>query len=113
SATVLCRAAHGEAGHHRLGADQLSLRRLDRGCPAQAGVRSLLREELHALSRSADPASDPARDPVAGRGAVMAALWALFAHLIFLCCAGVSLAAGGWILSKGEKRGPAAIAEAA
>ena len=31
-AALLCRAPHGEAGHHRLGADQLSLWRVDRGC---------------------------------------------------------------------------------
>jgi putative PEP-CTERM system histidine kinase len=43
----------------------------------------------------------------------MAALWALFAGLVYLLCAGVSLAVGGWILSKGGKRGPAAVAEAA
>lgn len=43
----------------------------------------------------------------------MATLWALVTDLVFLCCAGVSLAVGGWILSKGKRRGPAAIAEAA
>jgi len=42
----------------------------------------------------------------------MAALWTLFAGLVYLLCAGVSLAVGGWILSKGSKRGAAAVAEA-
>jgi putative PEP-CTERM system histidine kinase len=42
----------------------------------------------------------------------MAALWAFFIGLVHLLCAGVSLAVGGWILSKGDRRGPAAIAEA-
>jgi putative PEP-CTERM system histidine kinase len=39
-------------------------------------------------------------------------LWTLFAHLTFLCCAGVSLAVGGWLLSKAGKRSATAIAEA-
>src|SRR3546814_13778786 len=51
-AAVLCRAPHGEAGDHRLGADQLSLWRLDRGFAAEARIRSLLRQELFALPSS-------------------------------------------------------------
>jgi putative PEP-CTERM system histidine kinase len=43
---------------------------------------------------------------------MMSALWTLFAHLTFLCCAGVSLAVGGWLLSKAGKRSATAIAEA-
>src|SRR5690606_15038333 len=62
---------YGEAGDHRLGADQLSLRRLDRGCAAQARIRSLLCEELLALPRSADPAPDPARRALAGGRAMI------------------------------------------
>ena len=38
AAALLCRAPHGEAGHHRLGADQLSLWRLDRGCAPEARI---------------------------------------------------------------------------
>ena len=46
---LLRRTPHGEAGDHGLGADQLSLWRVDRGFAAQAGIRSLLRQELHAV----------------------------------------------------------------
>ena len=76
-AALLRRAAHGEAGHHRLGADQLSLWRQRRGCAAQARIRSLLRQELHAFPRPADPAPDAARGAVArGRAvSVQAAFW--------------------------------------
>src|SRR3546814_10821893 len=62
------RAPHGEAGDHRLGADQLSLWRLDRGFAAEARIRPLLRQELFALPRSVDPApDDPGRAVARGR----------------------------------------------
>src|SRR5690606_9570280 len=66
-----CRAPHGEAGHHRLGADQLSLWRVDRGCAAEARIRPLLRQELFALPRPPHPAPDDPRRAVARGRAVM------------------------------------------
>ena len=35
---ILYRAAYRQTRHHRMGADQLSLWRIDRRCPAQAGI---------------------------------------------------------------------------
>jgi putative PEP-CTERM system histidine kinase len=43
----------------------------------------------------------------------MATLWALAIDLLHLLCAGVSLAVGGWILSKHDRRGPVTTSEAA
>ena len=43
----------------------------------------------------------------------MATLWTLVVGLLHLLCAGVSLAIGGWTLSKRDRRGPSAVSEAA
>ncbi len=67
---ALSRAQLGQAGDHRLGAGQLSIRRLDRGCAREACVRPLLREEPQPSARSADPGLDRAGDPVPGRRAL-------------------------------------------
>src|SRR5690606_14330842 len=111
-AAVLCRASHGQAGHYRLGSDQLPLRCLDRGCAAQAGVRSLLRQELHALPRPADPAADAEGHPLAGGSAMIGALGSFTVQLGYLLCAAFALALSGWSLARRGERGPAASAEA-
>src|SRR3569623_3807367 len=71
TAQLLRRAAHGEARYHRLGAEQLSLRRGDRGQPAEARIRPLLRQELFAVPRLADHPPDDPRRAVAGRRALV------------------------------------------
>ena len=43
----------------------------------------------------------------------MTTFWTLAIGFLHLLCAGVSLAVGGWILSKRDRRGPSAISEAA
>src|SRR5690606_22841329 len=78
---ILCGTPYGEAGDHRLGADQLSLWRVDRGCPEEAGIRSLLRQELHALPRHTDPAPDTAGRALAG-GRAMMQLLSLWGHTL-------------------------------
>src|SRR5678815_5587344 len=50
----MCIRDRSEAGHHRLGADPLSLRGLRRGRAEQAGVRPVLREERDAVPRPGD-----------------------------------------------------------
>src|SRR5688572_13470574 len=94
-AALLRRTTHGEARHHRLGTDQLPLRRLDRGCAPQARVRPVLREELHAFSRPADPAADAPRGAVAGGRTLMDAIWPVLLQVLYLLCAGSALALAG------------------
>src|SRR5690606_1440057 len=103
TAALLRRAPHGETGHHRLGADQLSLRRLDRRRASQARIRPLLRQELYAFSRPPYPAADAAGGNLAGGCAMtgappMSALWPVVVQLVYVLCAGAALALGGWLL---------------
>src|SRR5205085_3806234 len=82
AAALLRRAPCREAGDHRLGADKLSLWRLDRGRPAEAGIRPLLRQELHAVPRPLDPPPDDSRRHLAGRGALMIGFVLFWSHAL-------------------------------
>src|SRR6185436_2017652 len=81
AAALLCRAARGEAGHHRLGADQLPLRRVRGRRPPEARIRPLLRQELHPLPRPPNPPPDGAGGAVPG-GRAMIVLLGFWTHAL-------------------------------
>src|SRR5207245_820762 len=66
AAAALRRAARGQAGHHRMGAGELRLRRLDRGGDREARLRPLLHPPHVAGARRRRARRDAARG--AGRG---------------------------------------------
>ena len=65
--SLLRRAPRREAGHHRLGAALLSLRRFRAGRGREAAVRPVLREEPQPAVRHPDPAADRGSDPASAR----------------------------------------------
>src|SRR5262249_43568568 len=68
--SLLLAAQGGEARHHRLGADPLSLRRIGRGRAQQARVRPVLREERHSVPRPGDHLPHRAPRAPRARGAM-------------------------------------------